>query len=47
MLVERTPETIILLRSFFVDVLDITEKAMPVFIPETLEDSKPMMEIIL
>lgn len=42
-LVEKIPESIILLRSFITDVLDVTEKVLPVFIPETLIDDKPGM----
>jgi len=41
--VEETPESIFLLRSFVVDLLDIAEKVVPVFIPETLIDERPMM----
>jgi nitrous oxidase accessory protein len=44
MMVERTPETIVLLRSFLVDILDIAEKVVPVFIPEMLIDERPKME---
>ena len=45
MIMERTPETIFLLRSFVVDILDIAEKVAPVFIPETLIDEKPLMKL--
>ncbi|RPI17144.1 MAG: nitrous oxide reductase family maturation protein NosD [Ignavibacteriae bacterium] len=41
MIVEKTPETIFLLRSIIVDILDIAEKVAPVFIPETLVDNNP------
>lgn len=44
MMVESTPESVILLHSFVVDLLDLTEKVMPVFIPETLIDEHPKME---
>ena len=44
LMVERTPESIFLLRSFFISLLDIAEKVAPVFIPETLEDARPLME---
>lgn len=44
--VEETPESIFLLRSFVVDLLDIAEKVVPVFIPETLIDEKPRMKEI-
>lgn len=46
MIVERTPETIFLLRSIVVDLLDIAEKVAPVFIPETLVDDKPAVQFI-
>ncbi len=44
MIVEKIPASIILLRSFIVELLDITEKAMPVLIPVTLIDEKPQMK---
>jgi nitrous oxidase accessory protein len=44
MMIERTPETIFLLRSFVADLLDIAEKVAPVFIPETLADERPLMK---
>jgi nitrous oxidase accessory protein len=31
------------MRSFVVDLLDLAEKVMPVFIPESLIDEKPRM----
>lgn len=43
-LVEKTPEAILLVRSFFVDLIDLTEKILPVFIPETLVDNNPKMQ---
>jgi len=43
MMLEKMPDAIILLRSFIVDLIDITEKAMPVFIPESLADQNPKM----
>lgn len=45
-LVERTPEAILLIRSFLVDLIDLTEKIMPVFIPETLIDNHPSMKML-
>jgi nitrous oxidase accessory protein len=45
-LVEHTPEAILLVRSFLVDLIDLTEKIMPVFIPETLIDNHPLMKLI-
>lgn len=44
MIVEYNPGTIVLLRSFIVDLLDLTEKIVPVIIPETLIDDKPLMQ---
>lgn len=44
-MVEKIPESVIMLRSFLVNLIDITEKAMPVIIPETLIDENPKMEM--
>ncbi len=44
MMIERTPETIFLLRSFVADLLDVAERVAPVFIPETLVDERPLMK---
>jgi nitrous oxidase accessory protein len=46
MVVERTPEAMLLLRSFLVDLLDLSERVMPVFISENLIDNNPKMKII-
>lgn len=46
MIVEKAPESIFLLRSIIVDILDLTEKVAPVFIPETLVDNNPSMREI-
>ena len=46
-LVDRTPETIILLRSLFIDLLDLSEKVTPAFTPEGLKDMSPVMRRIL
>jgi nitrous oxidase accessory protein len=40
-IVNRTPETIILLRSLFIDIIDFSEKVSPVFTPDNLMDSNP------
>ena len=45
MMVEKVPESIIMLRSFITEILDMTEKVMPVFIPETLLDENPKMKL--
>lgn len=45
-IVNRTPETIILLRSLFMDIIDFSEKVSPVFTPDNLVDAKPLMKKI-
>ncbi|WP_117883130.1 nitrous oxide reductase family maturation protein NosD [Aureibaculum luteum] len=42
-IVNKTPETIILLRSLFVDIINFSEKVSPVFTPDELVDSSPLM----
>lgn len=42
-IVNQTPETLILLRSLFVDIINFSEKVSPVFTPDELVDSKPIM----
>lgn len=39
----RTPESIVLLRSLFVDIVNFSEKVAPVFTPENLIDHTPRM----
>lgn len=46
-LVEKQPESLLLLRSLLIDLLDATEKFMPALTPETLIDSEPQMESVL
>jgi nitrous oxidase accessory protein len=46
-LVNRTPETIILLRSLFMDIIDFSEKVSPVFTPDNLFDARPLMKQVL
>lgn len=41
--VNKTPETIVLLRSLFVDIINFPEKVSPVFTPDDLMDSEPLM----
>ena len=43
-IVNRTPETIVLLRSLFMDIIDFSEKVSPVFTPDNLVDASPMMK---
>jgi len=45
-IVNRTPETIILLRSLFMDIIDFAEKVSPVFTPDDLVDANPQMKLI-
>lgn len=43
--VNRTPETIVLLRSLFVDIINFSEKVSPVFTPDDLIDERPLMSL--
>ncbi len=45
-IVNRTPETIILLRSLFIDIIDFSEKVSPVFTPDNLLDKNPLIKRI-
>ena len=45
-IVNRTPETVILLRSLFIDILNFSEKVSPVFTPDELVDAYPQMKTI-
>ncbi len=42
----KTPETIILLRSLFIDIINFSEKVSPIFTPDALLDDKPLMRPI-
>lgn len=42
-IVNQTPETIILLRSLFVDIINFSERVSPVFTPDKLVDISPAM----
>ena len=44
-IVNRTPETIILLRSLFIDIIDFSEKVSPAFTPDDLVDLSPSMRL--
>tara|TARA_R110002167_G_scaffold56550_3_gene160485 strand:+ start:9634 stop:10878 length:1245 start_codon:yes stop_codon:yes gene_type:complete len=46
-IVNRTPETIILLRSLFIDIIDFSEKVSPVFTPDNLFDNHPLIKKII
>jgi len=43
-IVNKTPETIVLLRSLFMDIIDFSEKVSPVFTPDKLLDTNPLMK---
>ncbi|MGS4344516.1 nitrous oxide reductase family maturation protein NosD [Myroides odoratus] len=45
-IVNKTPESIIFLRSLFVDIIDFSEKVSPVFTPDNLVDAKPFIKPI-
>ncbi|MCF8278885.1 MAG: nitrous oxide reductase family maturation protein NosD [Bacteroidales bacterium] len=42
--VSQTPESMILLRSLFVDILNFSEKVSPIFTPENVVDNQPRMK---
>ncbi|PIX06134.1 MAG: nitrous oxide reductase family maturation protein NosD, partial [Flavobacteriales bacterium CG_4_8_14_3_um_filter_35_10] len=42
-IINQTPETIVLLRSLFVDIINFSEKVSPVFTPDNLLDEAPLM----
>ena len=44
--VNQTPEALVLLRSLFVDIINFSEKVSPVFTPDNLMDSSPIMHRI-
>lgn len=46
-LVEKQPQSLLLLRSLLIDLLDAAEKFMPALTPETLIDSEPQMKPVL
>lgn len=43
-IVNRTPNTIILMRSLFVDIIDFSESVSPAFTPDNLKDERPLMK---
>lgn len=45
-IVNKTPETIVLLRSLFIDIINFSEKVSPVFTPDDLLDNQPLMRSI-
>jgi nitrous oxidase accessory protein len=42
----KSPESIVLLRSFFIDLLNFAERVSPVFTPENVLDQQPLMQPI-
>jgi len=44
-LISKVPESIILLRSFFIDMLNIAERVAPVLTPQSLSDDRPRMKL--
>lgn len=45
-IISQTPESIILLRSLFVDIINFSEKVSPIFTPDNLMDHSPAMQPI-
>lgn len=45
-IVQQTPESLILMRSLFIDLINFSEKVSPVFTPENVMDRKPLMKQI-
>lgn len=45
LIVANHPQSVILMRSAFVDLLDAAERALPVLTPETLVDASPLMTV--
>ena len=45
--ISKVPESIILLRSFFIDMINIAEKVAPVLTPQTLQDEHPKMKMFV
>lgn len=45
-IIERQPESIILMRSMFIRILDAAERLMPILTPKTLFDENPKMQRI-
>ncbi len=45
-IVNQSPESIVLIRSLFIDILNFSEKVAPVFTPVDLVDQKPKMTLI-
>ena len=46
LVVENSPAALVLLRSFFVELLELAERVLPVLTPETLVDDEPRMRAV-
>jgi len=46
-IVSRTPESMVLLRSLFIDIIDFSEKVRPMFTPENVMDHAPLMNKVV
>jgi nitrous oxidase accessory protein len=44
--VSKTPESLVLLRSLFVDILNFSEKVSPIFTPENVVDNQPLLKTV-
>ncbi len=42
-IINKYPESIILMRSLFIDIINFSEKVTPIFTPDLLVDSQPLM----
>ncbi len=42
-IVDKTPESMILMRSLFVDLINFSEKVSPIFTPKNVMDNRPVM----
>ncbi|HIE46067.1 MAG TPA: nitrous oxide reductase family maturation protein NosD, partial [Flavobacteriaceae bacterium] len=42
----NTPDSVVLLRSLFVDIINFSEQVSPIFTPENLVDKKPIIKVI-
>ena len=45
-IVSQTPESIVLLRSLFIDIINFSERVSPIFTPDDLIDPTPIMQLI-
>ncbi len=46
-ILSKSPESIVLLRSLFIDLLNFSEKVSPAFTPENVWDDQPLMQPVL